>query len=131
MKKLVLKVINENWGMIGPDDWNKTEWKIYDDLSVTIKIKYNQDKLNKEYKSILSLEKYKKILKNINKSKRILVRVDACDGEAWEFIQYNDSKIVWKRMMSYIYGLKHLEDIGKELNSLINDLMLYNSVIDK
>ena len=41
MKELKLKVIHQNWGLMGMGDWNNTEWNIYNDLSVEIKVKYN------------------------------------------------------------------------------------------
>lgn len=41
MKKIVLEIIHENWGLKGPGSLESTIYKIYDDLYLDIKDKYN------------------------------------------------------------------------------------------
>ncbi len=45
--------------------------------------------------------------------------IEACDGEAWKFIQYNDNKIVWQRDLGYIYGITSLEKVSNYLLNLV------------
>ena len=121
MKDLVLYVKHSNWGMMGPGDWNNTEWKIYRDLTVGIKITYNfskgEEKIE-EYNFNLKSKDYESILQELEFAKENEVKVDGCDGSAWEYVQYEDSKEVWKREIGYIYGIKSLENIAKILEKL-------------
>lgn len=120
MKEIKLKIIHQNWGLMGMGDWNNTEWNIYNDLTVEIKVKYNpldiegfNDTVITEIK--LSIEQYNEIVRQLNLSKKDDSFVDGCDGDAWEFIQYNDNCEVWKRELGYIYGIKPLEKVAKML----------------
>lgn len=122
MKSLVLKIRHVNWGIIGPGDWNNTEWKIYNDKTVDIKISYNfidDSEENKTGNCELTTEVYEKLLNKIQLSKESDVEIKACDGDAWEIIQYENGKEIWKRDLGYIYGIKPLEEISIILNSLI------------
>lgn len=118
MKKIILKVIHQNWGLIGPGDWENKEWKIYNDLSVEIKIIYRPNE-SIILKNKISKITYNKLLKNINSSKEDKSSVNALDGSAWEFIEYNENKEIWKRDLGYIYGIEPLEKIGEILEKLI------------
>ena len=120
MKEIKLKVIHQNWGLMGMGDWNNTEWNIYNDLSVEIKIKYNpldiegfNDTVTAEMK--ISIYQYNEIVRQLNLSKKEEWFVDGCDGDAWELIQYEDNKEVWKRELGYIYGIESLEKIARIL----------------
>ena len=120
MKEIKLKVIHQNWGLMGMGDWNNTEWNIYNDLSVEIKIKYNpldiegfNDTVTAEMK--ISIYQYNEIVRQLNLSKKEEWFVDGCDGDAWKFIQYEDNKEVWKRELGYIYGIESLEKIARIL----------------
>lgn len=126
MKELKLKIIHQNWGLMGMGDWNNTEWNIYNDLTVEIKIKYNpidiedfNDTITTERR--ISINEYNELLKQINISKDNNTIVGGCDGEAWEFIQYNNNCEIWKRELGYIYGIKSLEKIAKLLNKTIGE----------
>lgn len=124
MKEIKLKVIHQNWSLMGMGEWNNTEWNIYNDLSVEIKVKYNpidieefDDTVTAEMK--ISIDKYNEIVKQLELSKKEEIFVDGCDGDAWEFIQYNDNSEIWKRELGYIYGIKSLEKVGKILEKLV------------
>lgn len=124
MKNLVLKVKHSNWGMMGPGDWNNTEWNIYDDLTVDIKVLYNPKggiANNQDYSCELEENNYKTLLQKIEEAKLITDVVDACDGSAWEYTQYQNGNEVWKRDNGYIYGIKPLEEIAIILNNLIKN----------
>lgn len=124
MKELVLKVKHIDWSMMGPGDWNNTEWKIYSDLTVEILVSYNPMKNqenNKIVNSKLERKSYDKIFEKINLVKENDINVDACDGSVWEIIQYENGNAIWKREKGYIYGIKSLEKIATILNNLIKD----------
>lgn len=113
-KEFILKIKHTNWGMIGPNDWTEVRWKIYKDLTVDIEKSYNRVEQNIETASKKITKKdYDNILKNIELSKENSVVVEACDGSAWEMIQYEKGQEVWKKELGYIYGIKPLEEITK------------------
>lgn len=123
MKDLVLYVKHSNWGMMGPGDWNNTEWKIYSDLSVKVKVSYNFSKgeeKKEEYNFNLKDKDYERILTEIETAKDNEIIVDGCDGSAWEYIQYENGNEIWKRDTGYIYGIKSFENIAKILEKLEN-----------
>ena len=113
-KELILEIRHTNWGMIGPNDWTEVIWKVYKDLTVDIVKKYNRVEQSVE-NTIKKLTKkdYNTIIKNIELSKDNDIIVEACDGSAWELIQYENNKEIWKREQGYIYGIKTLEAIEK------------------
>ena len=122
MKEIVLRVKNQNWGMIGPNDLEEREWTIYSDLTVEYRETYNTYKDEEKYKiSNIVIEQafYEKILKYIEMSKDNNTKIDACDGDAWEFVQLNNNSEIWKRELDYIYGIQSLEEIARILFSLV------------
>ena len=124
MEKLVLNVKHSNWGMMGPGDWNNTEWNIYDNLIVQIKVSYNPKggiDNTKEFNCEIDEKFLNNLLDKLNIVKQNDEEVDACDGSAWEYTQYDNGNEVWKRNIGYIYGIKPLEEIATQLNSLIKE----------
>lgn len=89
-------------------------WKVYKDLTVDVEKTYNRAEHNIETISKKIIEKdYNSILKNIELSKENNIVVEACDGSAWEIIQYEKGQEVLKKDLGYIYGVKPLEAIAK------------------
>lgn len=82
--------------------------------------KYGDNYFN--YNHILTSKKYLQLTKLIKKAEKIKTKVDACDGEAWEFISYVDGKVIWKRDLDYIYGIKPLEGIEKIILSMPKEI---------
>lgn len=121
MKKLKFKVKHCNWGLKSLGDWNSIEWKIYEDLTVEIEESYMnlETKENTKYNCKITSENYSNLIKNINLAKQSDSKVYALDGDAWEIIEYNNGKDIWKRDTDYIYGISSLENIAKILNDLI------------
>ena len=120
MKNKVLEITNQNWGLMGPDDWNHTIWTIYDNCVVEIKVIYNNEEFNEEYFVKIDKKEYEDIIAKLEKSKSIEIETGGCDGDAWQYVQYKDNKIIWKKDLGYIYGIKLLEDIAQILNNLID-----------
>lgn len=122
MKELILKVREQNWSMMGPGDWDNTEWTIYNDCSVDIKVSYwLEEKEEKIYSYTLSKENYQALLENIKLAKENTDKVDAYDGSVWELIQYENNNEIWRRDLGYIYNIKPLETISSILNDLIEE----------
>ena len=119
-KKLMFKIENHNWGLKTIYTWNTKIWYIYDDLSIKYEIINGQDRV-KSYSHSISKEKLKLIIQNIELSKSDNRVVDACDGEAWEFIQYEDDNVVWERKLGYIYGIDSLETVSNILLDLVKN----------
>ena len=118
-KEIILKIRHTNWGMIGPNDWTDVIWTVYKDLTVNIEKTYNRAEQNVETadKNITKKD-YNSILKNIVLAKENKDVVKACDGSAWEIVQYENNKEIWKRDLGYIYGIKPLEEISKIVMNL-------------
>lgn len=111
-ENLILNIKNHNWGLIGPGTWKEKQWNIYDDMSVDYTITYNSptgDKNVSEFE--LSKEEFDTIINNIGLAKSDNTVIEASDGEAWEFVEYNNGEENWKRPMGYIYGITSLEKI--------------------
>lgn len=118
-----LDISRHNWGEMGPGSWNNTKWEIFDDLSVIKTDEYLDDENprqnpNKKETSNYTIkqEGYDALMGNIALAKTINKDIDACDGEAWTFVEYNDNgTIKWMRETGYIYGLEPLEKISNYL----------------
>ena len=118
MKFLIKKL---NWSEHCSDDYDEIKWIIYDDLKVEIEEIYRFDKNNNKKYSSLTIQDFETISKNIDIIKSNDVEdVDALDGTAWEFIQYDGENEIWKREAGYIYGLKPLETIADILEKIRN-----------
>ena len=118
MKSVILEMRHANWGMIGPDSWKGSRFTLYDDLSVDRIDDYNSAEDNEKKSSYnITQEQYDDIKRNLDLAKKITTKVEACDGESYEFIEYKDGSIVWKRDLGYIYGIEPLESI---VNSIMN-----------
>ena len=108
---------------MGPGSWNNTTWEIFDDLSVIKTDEYldnenpRQNPNKKETSNYtIKQEDYDALMGNIALAKTINKDIDACDGEAWTFAEYNDDgSIKWMRETGYIYGLEPLEKISSYL----------------
>ncbi len=120
MKNVILNVKNKNWGEIGPNSWLERHWIIYDDLLVDYSVIYNGKENNKKVVNFsIDRESLNVLMKELELAKDNDNKVEALDGDVWEFIQYNNGKEVWKRDVGYIYGLSHLENITKILKKII------------
>ena len=123
MSKKKLEISRYNWGLKGPGSWDNMKWEIFDDLSVIKTDEYldnenpRQNSNKKETSNyVIKQEDYDVLMGNVTLAKTINEVVDACDGEAWTFIEYNDDgSIKWMRGARYIYGLEPLEKISNYL----------------
>lgn len=121
-KKLKYIITMSNWGMIGPNSITGNEFDIYDDLSIELKVSQNDSLGINESISILhgiiTKEKYNEIVNNIQDAKHINTKIDAYDGNAWSFEEYDNSNLVWKRELGYIYGIMPLIRVTDILQSI-------------
>ncbi len=122
MKNKVLSIKKENWGLKAPNTWEEIKWTIYDNMTIEYSITYNKTKnrqKNINYK--ISKNKYKVIINEINEAKKTSKNVEAYDGEAWEFIEYDKEKEIWGKKLGYIYGITPLEKIAKIIEESTNN----------
>ena len=121
-KNIKYKITMFNWGTIGPNSITGNEFNIYDDLSIELKVSKNNsfgtDKTITTLYGSITQEKYDEIENNIQTAKDINTKVEAFDGDAWSFEKYENSNLVWKREMGYIYGITPLTEITKILHSI-------------
>jgi len=127
MKELVLYAKQVNWGLVRAGDWTGTIWRVYDDRSVKIEYSYNPTwkdveedhwpitkKRIEKYSRTISKPNFQTLLETISLPVDN-TDVDACDGDAWEFIAYQGDEVSWKRSLGYIYGVKIYETIASLL----------------
>lgn len=119
-KKLILKIVDNDWGLKTIYTWSTKTWCIYSNLSVDYEVRNGEDK-TKSYSHNINEEELKQIIKNIDLAKSDNCEVQAFDGEAWEFVQYENDNIVWERKLGYIYGIEPLETICDMLRNLVKD----------
>jgi hypothetical protein len=127
MKKLMLYAKHVNWGLVHAGDWTGTIWRVYDDRSVKIEYSYNPTlkAVEEEHWPIYKkrIEKFSRTIRKPEFQTLLEIiklpvddtEVDACDGDAWEFIAYQDDEVLWKRNLGYIYGVKIYETIASLL----------------
>lgn len=123
MRYLLLKAKNYNWGLIGPGSWDERSWKVYDDGSYILSIKYRPEDFDRNPRKDTfkgTMDKH-----SISELNRLVTGqwsvspVDACDGEAWEFTAYDNKGEIHQLFdCGYIYGVEVLEKIA---NLLPND----------
>ncbi len=113
-KKLIFKIEDHNWGQITASDWHTLIWNIYDDLSVEYEIIYGQNK-TESHLYFINEKELKLIIQNIELAKSDNRVIDAFDGNAWKFVQYEDDNVVWERKLGYIYGIASLENVSNIL----------------
>ncbi len=118
---LLLKATEENWGLIGPGDWEKRSWKINFDGWYSYKTSFRSGtadipeipSLTEE--GVLSADQMKQLLRLLD-GEWSQEKVDGCDGVAWEFKMYDVNKTVIKhRECGYIWGVEPFESIVRLL----------------
>ena len=119
-KKLILKIVDNDWGLKTIYTWSTKTWYIYSDLSVDYEVRNGEAK-TKSYSHDINEEELNQIIKNINLAKSDNCEVQAFDGETWKFVQYENDNIVWERKLGYIYGIEPLETICDMLRNLVKD----------
>lgn len=119
-KKLIFKIEDHDWGLKTIFTWNTKKWYIYNDLSIIYEITNGQNR-TKSYSHSISDENLNLITQNIELAKSDNRVVDACDGEAWQFIQYEDGNVVWERELGYIYGIDSLVAVSNILLDLVKN----------
>ena len=122
----MLIAIEQNWGLMGPDDWNRTKWEVYYDGSYKITIYFNpsydemRDDVRKgKIKRIsgeLGEKEFKELKTHLDSKQWIDPQIDnsdCCDGTAWEIEYYDISgKLLKRNKPGYIYGHECLEKIA-------------------
>ena len=128
LKIKVFEISHYNFGVMGPHDWNHTIWEIYEDHSIVKKDYYNgefgiaEEATERKCNMIIKDNDFYELKKLFELAKTIEDTVDACDGDAWGFSYYENNNLVWSRDVSYIYGIRVLEEISKMITKLDTNL---------
>ena len=138
---VLLKATHQNWSMIKAGDWEQTEWTIYCDGSFLqrtyhIMTQGDIDRLKKAgdldeairecglrrictESGKMPAPKLSELLDAMDVSpwRPVGERIDACDGDAWKFQQFDmaGKTVQDSGPVGYIYGNKVLERIAKLL----------------
>ena len=132
-KQPLLKVIEHNWGLIGPGDWRTVTWLVYHDGSYEVVSSFNpiindseelmgminrreRPKLVKKQSTGIMEEDAFTILREALMAepwRDPTLDVHACDGVAWEIESYRADGSIEKSSgkLDYIYGHRVLETI--------------------
>ncbi len=91
--------------------------KRYRKLGITIGDS-SYDKNERILHTHIKKEKYDQLLEILESAKENDTIIYACDGDAWEFIQYDNGKEIWKRDIGHIYEIQPLEELAKILRDI-------------
>ena len=81
---------------------------LFDVASPSLKNTFDLDEVSPEDFNVIMEMDYVSTL--MDETTNVFV-IEAYDGEAWEFVEYNNGEENWKRPMGYIYGITSLEKI--------------------
>ena len=100
----LLKATEHNWGLACPGDWSTVTWQIYSDGSYSVRavfIPLLEDlkcgKKSKSMKGQMDAKAFSELKKalNVKQWKDPNIKIDACDGVAWDIKQYaSDGKLL-------------------------------------
>lgn len=120
-KHLILFAYNENWGLIGPGDWNSATWRIFSDGSYSLVSEFlpgdePEDLVRRSGK--MRTPSFQKLMDAIScEWDKPLIESGGCDGDAWVIEQYDENGNVFRSngSLGYIYGKEKIERIIKLL----------------
>ena len=123
-RKLMLKAIKHNWGLIGPGDWKEVEWYIFCDGSYQVVSTFIPPlEVSCELPELVKKKTAGRIgEKRLAKLREAMscepwrdptLEIHACDGVAWQIESYKDDGSVENTSgrVGYIYGHRVLETI--------------------
>lgn len=119
---LLLKAVEENWGLMGPGSWEKKSWKINSDGTYQRKTTYRPVDPEDAEESVVTeegalYEEQMDALRECIEEYWSNEKSDACDGTAWEFKLYDQyGSVICHREMGYIYGIEPYESIAALLH---------------
>lgn len=118
-KELIYKIVNKNFSIMDKKTWASKTWYIYDNLTVNYEIIDNEGNKRKKY-YLINKNDLNIINENIKLVESEDLTVESYDGDAWEFIRYENNKAIWKRALGYTYGINSLENIEEILRELVS-----------
>lgn len=110
-KKISLIVQHQCWAMLGPGNWDKTIWKIYTDKTMEVLCRNWGEKFTRT-KTAISDDEYKKIFSLLKDGAKKDHKIEALDGTAWQYEQYENGKLFYERKLGHIYSIKPFEALG-------------------
>lgn len=130
-KVLLLKAVNQNWGMTGPGDWESIEWFVFSDRSYRAVLSFRPflfdgvdfaDSTVREINGSFTKKEFS-LLTTIIEEEWIdpTISCHACDGEAWQIKLLYPSGRTKKSSgkLGYIYG-QPIERLAKVLSKKVN-----------
>lgn len=131
---VILKAVECNWSLHGPEDWNTVEWKVFYDHTYITKVSFvpKYDRERNESVDIPPIVNFGKLdVEAFSDLEALLktemwrdpnIEIRAYDGEAWKIDYYSsDGKIINSSgKLGYIYGEKLLGEIVEQLAILQN-----------
>ena len=118
---LLLKVVETNWGLIGPGEWERRSWKIQSDGTYRLKTTYRPvDPDETETPEAIDerslYDEQLEFLKEQIETPWSNEKPDACGGTAWEFKLYDEHEsVIRHREPGYIDGVEPFAGIAAML----------------
>lgn len=122
MHVVMLQADNSNYGLVDSysDYWTDDSITVYYDGTVELKKYYNLSGCVVDFEDELSEEDYNMLLDVLTGDfvkGTCDIEVDACDGNAWEFVYYDSEGKQLHSFSGYSYGIEPLENIQEMLYS--------------
>lgn len=147
-RRILLKAVEHNWGLIGPGDWSKVTWRIFfdgfyeivstfiptletTDLSQHMERRGRPTSIKKKDTGTMGQEPLSRLQVAIKRDpwRDSSINIWACDGTAWEIESYHEDGSIEKSSgkIDYIYGNEALETI---VDLLPRDGNIYGNAAD-
>jgi hypothetical protein len=103
-----------------PKAWLSTTWTIYESLHAIINVRYNNnDAKERDYDIKIAEDDFEAILETLERAKLEDRKIFAFDVDTWAFKQYENGRIIYRRLDSPITDLDEFEKLGAMLEKLI------------
>ena len=113
-RHLFLRILEYNWGLIGPGSWEKVAWSIYDDRYYRAVVSMIEQE-DMHISGALSEEAFSEI-RSATQLPWEEEQIDAVDGEAWQIKHFEHGRIIkTSGAARYFYGCPTLTRIISQL----------------
>ncbi len=112
---LVLQATWMNWGMMcfSSDELEERTWKVYGDGRVRTRPVFSASGAGPTVEYLMSPDDFRSLLSILTGAfLEAEAFQDACDGEGWEMVAFDEEGQETHRISGYIYGIGPLEEIA-------------------
>ena len=114
-EKPLLQATWMNWGMMcfASDELEERTWKVYRDGWVRTRPVFSASGAGPTVEYLMSPDDFRSLLSILTGAfLETEAFQDACDGEGWEMVSFDENGQETHRISGYIYGIQPLEEIA-------------------